>query len=87
MSTSSCPRIHKYVIATQSGAISEPFYEVGEAKAYLEELPLLAYPYWVAFHETDIQQLVDRPDTIESYCAIETNRVENPARVDFAKRS
>lgn len=93
MSDSSCGRIHKYVIVTTAG-ISDPFYrdQVEEAKNLFDALDEGLQAYWVAFHEVPIEQLVNNCDSIMSYCAQETKRIESNEplpkyTVDFAKRS
>lgn len=67
-----CPRIHRYVIALTEGQ-SEVYDTPEEALAFKKTAP---DSLWVAFHEVGIKQLVDHPDTIETYCATETQRLE-----------
>lgn len=88
MSATECSQIHKYVIALPSGGISDIFYDEGEARTHLGRVPRLMYPFWVAFHEVDVQLLVNNPGSIETYCAAETARVEGlPTRAQVIKGS
>lgn len=80
-----CQRIHRYVIAL-GDSISDTFNTPEEARDFINNLGL-KNPTWVAFHEVSIKQLVDHPDTIETYCALETEDLENPSGVDLTKRS
>lgn len=74
-----CEQSHKYAIATKSGTVSPPFDSIPEAEDYKRALPPYEKPYWVAFHPVPIRQLVENPETVQSYCAEESQHIENPS--------
>lgn len=79
-----CDQSHRYVIANNSGD-TEVFTDLEEAKAVYEGM--IQKPWisavWIAFHEVGIARLVANPDTIETYCSIEAERIE----AEYARES
>lgn len=70
-----CPKIHRYVIALATND-SAVYNTPEEARDFMKTLPEGSTAIWVAFHEVGVKILVDNPNTIETYCFQESNRLE-----------
>lgn len=70
-----CNEPHNYIIDSRMG-FSDRVDSADRILEIRDRLPAQALPEIIAFHPVPTQQLVDNPDTIQTYCVVETNRVE-----------